>query len=143
MWSLAGPIQRAACIWTSARLPKERRGVYPVSQPGLGIGALVGKVFREIGSVPQTHPEVGMLHRKKVAQALLQSGHLPGWFLPIPQPSWPTGQRTMSPKGVSVKVRAAGLLLRLSSSHPQQRPSPLAKPTVRGSGSRGIGAGKD
>lgn len=57
MWSLAaGPIQRAVSMWTSARLPKKRRGVYPVPQPGLGIGALVGKVFREIGSVPQTPP---------------------------------------------------------------------------------------
>lgn len=54
--SLAGPVQRTASIWTSARLPKKRRGVYPVSQPGLGIGALVGKVFRETGSVPQTLP---------------------------------------------------------------------------------------
>lgn len=54
--SLAGPIQRTASIWTSARLPKKWRGVYPVSQPGLGTGALVGKVFRETGSVPQTLP---------------------------------------------------------------------------------------
>lgn len=40
-WSLAGPIQRAASIWTSARLP-EKRGVESTQfHQGLGIRVLV------------------------------------------------------------------------------------------------------
>lgn len=70
--STAGPIQRAASIWTSARLP-EKRGVESTPfHPGLGVGAVVGKVFQEIGLFLRPHPGVGMLHWKKVAKAPLQ-----------------------------------------------------------------------
>lgn len=79
-WSLAGPIQRAASIWTSAQLP-EKRGVESTQfhPAGLGVGALVGKVFRKDRvcppDTPHPIPGVGMLQPKKVIKAPLQFGH--------------------------------------------------------------------
>lgn len=75
-WSLAGPIQRAASIWTSAQLP-EKRGVESTQfHPGLGVGALVGKVFQKIRVCPSDPiPGMGMLQPKKVTKAPLQSSH--------------------------------------------------------------------
>lgn len=123
-WSLPGPIQRAASIWTSAQLP-EKRGVESTQfHPGLGVGELVGKVFQKIGSVLQTpslawecfSPRKSPKHRCNPPLAWEIHTH-PPTILVSP------ATHDVSQRSVCQSASAAGLLLRLSSHYPQH-PTP-------------------
>lgn len=54
--------------------------------PGLGVRALVGKVFQEIGSVLKNPLWRGNASAQESRQSTSAIGHLPGRFTPIPQP---------------------------------------------------------
>lgn len=123
-WSLAGPIQRAASIWTSARLP-EKRGVESTQfHPGLSIGALVGKVFRKIGSVLQTLSLAWECFSPRKSPKHLGNPSL-AWEIHTHPPTILASPAThdVSQRSVSQSASAAGLLLRLSSHYPQH-PTP-------------------
>lgn len=123
-WSLAGPIQRAASIWTSAQLP-EKRGVESIQfHPGLGVEALVGKVFQKIGSVLQTPSLAWERFSPRKSPKPLCNPSL-AWEIHTHPPTILVSRAThdVSQRSVSQSASAAGLLLRLSSHYPQH-PTP-------------------
>lgn len=120
-WSLAGPIQRAASIWTSAQLP-EKRGVESIQfYPGLGVEALVGKVFQKIGSEGSLAWEC--FSPRKSPKPLCNPSL--AWEIHTHPPTILVSPAThdVSQRSVSQSASAAGLLLRLSSHYPQH-PTP-------------------
>lgn len=137
-WSLAGPIRRRGSGGTSGRLQRKARSESALSNPGLGVGALVEGSARGRQGLSWTHLAMGRLPRKsprKSPKRPRKPGLLSRRFAPLP-PSRPAAlvARCHPDQRLPRRERCP-----LRPWAPRAAPSPLAgNVTARPQDSRGI-----